>query len=89
MHIAAEGKRWMNRQILFAAFDYPFNQLGVRRITGLVPGKNMQARGFDEHIGFRLEGVMRNALKDDDILVYGMLREECRWLDLEKKLKRD
>lgn len=81
MHVAAlPGRKWLNREFLYAAFDYPFRQLGVRRVTGLVPKKNRDARRFDEHLGFKLEGVMRQALADDDICVYGMLRGECRWL---------
>lgn len=81
MHIAiAEGLGWMPPEWLFAAFDYPFNQVKVRRITGLVPKKNAAARRFDEHIGFKLEGSMRNALPTDDLLVYGMLKRECRWI---------
>jgi len=82
-HIAAvPGKRWMSREFLYAMFDYPFNQLGVRRITGLVPKKNRVAREFDTHLGFEYEGNMRNALPDDDMIVYGMLREKCKWLKI-------
>ena len=61
-------------------FDYPFNQLGVNRITGLVAKKNKEARRFDEHLGFKYEGNMRHALADDDMLIYGMLKRECKWL---------
>jgi RimJ/RimL family protein N-acetyltransferase len=80
MHVAAvPGKRWLNRKFLFAAFDYPFNQLKVRRVTGLVPSKNKAAQRFDEHLGFELEGRIRHALADDDLLLYGLLREDCKW----------
>lgn len=80
-HIAgAPGKNWLTRDFLYAMFDYPFNQLGVNRITGLVPKKNKQARKFDQHLGFKYEGNMRGALPDDDMLVYGMLKDECKWL---------
>lgn len=80
MHVGAVGKYWLTPEFLFAAFDYPFNQVGVRRVTGLVPKKNRQARKFDEHLGFKLEGSMRQALADDDLLVYGLLRQECRYI---------
>lgn len=80
-HIAGKpGRKWLTREFLFAMFDYPFNDLGVRRITGLVPKKNKDARRFDEHLGFEYEGNMRNALADDDMIIYGMLREKCKWL---------
>lgn len=79
MHIAAvPGRRWMTREFLRVAFRYPFVQLGCRRVSGFVPASNADAQRFDEHLGFRREGLMRHALPDDDIIVYGMLREEAR-----------
>ncbi len=34
MHIGAvDGAKWLNEEFLFAAFDYPFNELGKRRVT--------------------------------------------------------
>lgn len=85
MHVAAvDGRQWLTPEFLFAAFDYPFNALGLQRVTGLVPEGNAEARRFDEHLGFKLEGKMRNALPaGEGMLVYGMLREECRWISNE------
>jgi RimJ/RimL family protein N-acetyltransferase len=81
MHVGAvPGRAWLVPEFLFAAFDYPFNERKLRRVTGLVPKKNAQARKFDEHLGFKLEGSMRHALPHDDLLVYGMLARECRWI---------
>jgi RimJ/RimL family protein N-acetyltransferase len=84
MHIGAKpGKMWLTPEFLFAAFDYPFGEHKLRRVTGLVPKKNLAARQFDEHLGFKLEGSMRHALPHDDLLVYGMLARECRWVSEE------
>lgn len=81
MHVGAiDGAHWLTRSFLFAAFDYPFNQLGMRRVTALVPKKNKAARKFDEHIGFRYEGCLKHYFDRDDMIVYGMLREDCRWI---------
>ena len=82
MHIAAvPGRRWMTRELLRAAFRYPFVQLGCRRVTGYVPASNTDALRFDRHLGFVQEGVMREALESgEDVIVLGMLRSECRWL---------
>ena len=80
MHIAAEGRFWPTPEFVFALFDYPFNQLKLRRMTGLVAKKNAAARRFAEHLGAKLEGSMRHALPHDDLLIYGMLRRECRWI---------
>jgi RimJ/RimL family protein N-acetyltransferase len=82
MHTAAlPDKRWLNRHFLGECFRYPFEQLGCLRVTGLVPAKNTDAQRFDEHLGFVYEGRIRQILPNgDDLLIYGMLREECRWL---------
>lgn len=77
-HIGITGK--MTPEFLFAIFDYPFNQSKLRRITGLVPKKNAASRKLCEKLGFNLEGSMRHALPHDDMLVYGMLRKECKWI---------
>jgi RimJ/RimL family protein N-acetyltransferase len=42
---------------------------------------NTQAQKFDEHLGFVREGVLRKACKDGtNIILYGMLRDECRFI---------
>lgn len=80
MHIASDGTgRWMNKALLLAAFAYPFGQLGLRRVTGMVPANNEAALHFDENLGFVREGYHRNALPDGDLISLGMLRENCRF----------
>lgn len=83
MHIAAvPGRRWMTRDFLRVAFRYPFVQLKCRRVTGYVPASNADALRFDLHLGFVQEGRMREALPNgEDVLVLGMLKRECRWLE--------
>jgi len=81
MHTAARpGAQWATPraalEMFRGVFDYAFEYFQVQRVTGLVRAKNMAARQFDEHIGFQLEGVMRRAFKDDDLCVYGFLRED-------------
>jgi RimJ/RimL family protein N-acetyltransferase len=82
MHVASDGSRhWMTPAFLAAAFRYPFIQLGCRRVTGLVRLDNEAAMHFDEHLGFRREGVLREGATDGcDMVIYGMLRNECRFL---------
>lgn len=82
MHVAAEpGKRWMTKDFLWRSFAYPFIQLNCNRITGLVRVDNFDARRFDEHLGFKREGLVRRGCVDGtDMILYGMLREECRFL---------
>lgn len=82
MHVAAvPGRRWLTREYLWFCFFYPFYQCGVKRITGLVPASNEDARKFDEHLGFTLEARLKDAHPTGDILVYRMFKNDCRWLN--------
>ena len=81
IHIASDGSgNWLSRQFLIASFMHPFVQWRLRRVTGLVPAKNKDALRFDLHLGFKQEGIVRNALPDDDIILLGMLKSECVYL---------
>ena len=81
MHTAAvEGATWASPKAAIrmfnSVFKYAFEHLKAVRVTGLVRSKNNAARKFDEHLGFKLEGVMRKAFTDDDLCVYGFLDED-------------
>lgn len=82
MHIASDGTRaWMNKALLLSAFAYPFVQLGLLRVTGLVPAHNQAALAFDEHLGFVREGFHPKAGPGgSDLISLGMLRESCRFI---------
>ncbi len=79
MHVYGEGN-WLKRQFLWAAFDYPFNQLNLKRVTGVVGEGNNRARRFDEHLGFKLEARLKDAHPTGDLLIYSMFKDECRFL---------
>lgn len=82
MHVAAiPGRKWMTREYLWRAFAYPFLQLNCHRVTGLVRVDNFESIRFANHLGFRQEGLLRKACTDTtDMILYGMLKEECRWV---------
>ena len=81
MHVAVNAGVVLTRARIKVAFAYPFLQLKCRRITGLVRADNMKSQQFAEHLGFKQEGRLRHAANDGtDMLVFGLLREECKWL---------
>lgn len=83
MHVASTEKGWLNKEFLRACFRYPFHQLKVNRITALVRADNEDALRFDEHLGFKREGLIRRGDDDGcDLHLLGMLKEECRWLNI-------
>lgn len=80
IHVGGLGN-WLNANFLFFAFDYPFNQLKVSKLLGLVDSSNVAAIRFDEHIGFHKEHTIAGAGRDgSDLIVYSMTRDQCRWL---------
>lgn len=87
MHVAAEGRQWMTKAFLFAVFDYPFIQLQCDRVTAFVASKNARSRHFCERIGFKEEGRLREAHAGDDLIAFGMLKRECRWIDHGKTVR--
>lgn len=84
MHVAAEGKRWMVREYLWFCFYYPFEQLGVKQIIGLVNSNNAQALAFDEHLGFKRAAVIPEACPGGDLVILTMGRSECRFLSIKR-----
>ena len=82
MNVAGEGN-WLNKSFLREAFAIPFERLGCSRVAGLVRTDNFAAQRFDEHLGFVREGLIRQGDDDGcDLIIYGMLKSECRWLGI-------
>jgi RimJ/RimL family protein N-acetyltransferase len=81
MHISAvPGRHWCNRLLLWAMFDYPFNVLKVRRVTGLICSTNADSIRFAEHIGFQHEATLKDASPNGDLLVYVLFKDQCKYL---------
>jgi RimJ/RimL family protein N-acetyltransferase len=80
MHLAGTGKRWMDRELLFAAFDYPFNQLELNVVLGLVDSSNEDAINLNTKLGFRTAHRIVDGHPDGDLILFEMRREDCKWL---------
>jgi hypothetical protein len=84
MHTASWTPHWINRKLIWVSINYPFIQLGVKRIFGMVPGDNVRARKFNEHLGFRYVNSIEGVYKGDvPRLVMRLDREDCRFLTME------
>jgi RimJ/RimL family protein N-acetyltransferase len=83
IHTASWDEHWVNRRLIFVVFDYPFNQLGVKRIFGRLPETNERAHSFNLHCGFRdvarVEGVYEHNVAQ---IIMRLDREDCRFLGL-------
>lgn len=79
--LASKVKGWATKQTFPYIATLVFEKWHCRRLTAIIAKQNKHAREFSEKIGFKLEGVKRKGYRDnDDAMIYGMLKSECRWL---------
>lgn len=81
MSAATEPHLLWRPQWLVPIFRYPFVQLRCRRVSAGAASRNRASIAVLLHLGFKPEGCKREALPDDDLLLFGMKRDECRYLE--------
>jgi len=91
MAVASDlSRRWLSREFIVRVFTYPFLQLGLRRVGCLVSVDNRPSLKLARGLGFKQEGIIRQAgAQAQDMIAFGMLRKECRFLPKESKIKED
>lgn len=85
MHQAGFEKTWLTPDLLWVLFDYPFNQLGLDKVCGTIPGSKVELLEFNQRLGFRVECVIKEAYKDGDLVIMSMRKRDCRWLRVKPK----
>ena len=83
MHIAGFRPRWLSRDFLWVIFDYPFTQLGCKKVFGPISSKNARSLAFASKIGFKYVATIPGVLEDADLVLLDMDRDDCRWLKLQ------
>jgi RimJ/RimL family protein N-acetyltransferase len=84
IHMAGFNPHWVNRAMIYLAFDYPFKQLQVKKLIGLVPESNVRARNANLKLGFKIEHLITDIYNGsvNGMYIMSMLKDECRWLDM-------
>lgn len=86
MGAAFDASDWCRPSTLRRLFEFPFVTLDSPRMTTITSLKNKPARIIDEGLGFLLEGKHPRAIDGKETAVsYGMLRENCVWIDANRK----
>jgi RimJ/RimL family protein N-acetyltransferase len=80
LHIAIDNPKYVTRQAIQRVFEYPFNELGVKKVLGIVNSTNEAALTFDMRLGFTVEAVISDAYDMGSMYILSMTREQCRWL---------
>jgi len=82
VHMAGERPGWATPDLLWMLFDYAFNQLGVKKLLGIVRSDNYLALSLDLRGGWRIETLVRDMYGEGiHAFILYMKPEFCRWLN--------
>lgn len=84
--IASTHPRWATRGFWRSCMAYPFDQLGLQRLSMVTSASNTPCRNLCEYLGATVEGRLRKWYVDgQDAIVYGLFREDLpEWVFGEK-----
>ncbi len=74
------GARGVSREFVHWMFHYPFMQLRLPHISTVADEANEASVRLTLHVGFEIEGRMRRVFNGRDGIIFGMCRDECRWI---------
>lgn len=84
VHLALDDPKICQRKNIKLMFDYAFNQCKCSRMTAMCVNGYERNEKLLAGVGFVKEGVVRRTMKVNgewiDAALYGMLKEECRWV---------
>ena len=86
IHVVNLKESYCPKGVLFGAFDYPFNFLGLEKVFGIVNSLNTRAMEYDKKVGFK-EVIRFPGMHGDggDLVVFEMNKADCRWIKERKK----
>ena len=71
---------WMNRLLVRVVFDYVFRQLKCENLFAEVRSSNQRVISISEKIGFVKDVVIKDVFPEDDLVVFRMRAENCKWI---------
>jgi len=85
MHQWGRDKHWINRDLLWVAFHYPFVQLEYDCIVVLVRASHEKTINLNGKFGFKKVAHIKAVYPGDDCVVMQLMKEECKWLNLKPR----
>jgi hypothetical protein len=82
IHSRCDDRRAPSRRFYWMIFDYPFNQLKVTCVRGLVDSRNAEAKRVNRRLGFKYEHSLADYFPGGDAIIYVMRRADCKFLAL-------
>lgn len=89
IHMAGIRPGWATPLLLWMAFDYPFNQLGVNQLLGSVRSTDEHVLDIDRRLGFKEIFRIPYAVPDGDLVLLSMSRADCKWLKVRPRAARE
>ena len=81
MHMVNLKGGYTPKQLLRAAFDYPFNQCGIEKTFGIVNSQNTKAMEYDQKLGFNeIMRFPKMHCDGGDLVIFEMNKADCRWI---------
>jgi RimJ/RimL family protein N-acetyltransferase len=80
IHVAASEDYWINKALLNATFDYPFNKLKVKVILAPISKTNDKSLNLCRKLGFEQVADIPYGHPKGDLIVMAMKRNQCKWL---------
>lgn len=84
-HTAGFVPGWASKDFLWVIFDYPFNQLGCKKVFGQAAETNTRALEINLKLGFKIVAKIDDVFPDGACVVLSLSREDCRWLKLKPR----
>lgn len=82
VHTAGFTKHWINKDMLWIMFDYPFRQLDCKQAFAQVPGNNTDCIKFSKAVGWEEVIRLPAVYPDDDMILFRLYRDRCRFMNL-------
>lgn len=88
MHVAGIGN-WLSPELLWVSLDYPFMHLQVKKLLCTVASNNQKSLDLVKRVGgWKSEHKIVDGVPGGDLLMFSMLRKDCRWLKLRDRYVR-
>lgn len=80
IHTAIDNPKYVTRQALQAVFEYPFYQLGVKKVLATINSSNHKSLSFNIRLGFQVEAIIEDAYDVGNMYILSVTPERCPWL---------
>lgn len=77
----------LNRDLLWRAFEVPFNQWGYQVLLGIIQAGNDKSLNIADGLGFKTFARLPEAHPSGWLEFMAMRRDECPWLDKKTRIK--